>query len=234
MNITFFTHSGFMAELEQHILIFDYYQEPGVPGIDLNISTLPQKPIYVFASHFHGDHFDRSILDWAQARPDIHYIFSKDIRRVDGAHRMGAHQSLTMDDVAIETLNSTDCGVAFVVTTEGRTLYHAGDLNWWHWNGETENYNRQMAGDYRQEIDSLKGRHIDVAFVPVDPRLEDKYSWGMDYFMRTVGATYAFPMHLWGKFDWCQKLRQDACSTPYREHLMVLHHPLETYSLKKF
>lgn len=234
MEITFFTHSGFMAELEQHILIFDYYQEPNVPGIDLDISALPQKPIYVFASHFHGDHFDPTILGWAQVRPDIHYIFSKDIRKVKGPHYMGAHQSLTVDDVTVETLQSTDCGVAFVVTTESHTLYHAGDLNWWHWNGETETYNRQMAGNYRHEINLLKGRHIDVAFVPVDPRLEDKYSWGMNYFMRTVGATYAFPMHMWGKFHWCQKLRQDACSTPYRSALMDLHHPLETYSLKKF
>lgn len=234
MDITFFTHSGFLAELEQHIFIFDYYREPGVPGMQLDISALPQKPIYVFASHSHGDHFDPIILQWAQVRPDIRYILSKDIRRVEGAHRIGAHQTLTIEDVTVETLRSTDCGVAFLVTAEGRTLYHAGDLNWWHWNGETEAYNRQMAGDYRHEIDSLKGRRIDVAFVPVDPRLEDKYSWGMDYLMRTVGATYAFPMHLWGRFSLCETLRQDACSAPYREHLMVLHHPLETYSLKKF
>lgn len=31
---------------------------------------------------------------------------------------------------------STDEGVAFLVTAEGRTVFHAGDLNWWHWEGE--------------------------------------------------------------------------------------------------
>ena len=38
----------------------------------------------------------------------------------------------------IRTLRSTDEGVAFVVHYAGKTIYHAGDLNWWHWEGEPD------------------------------------------------------------------------------------------------
>ena len=50
-------------------------------------------------------------------------------------------------------------------------VYHAGDLNWWHWEGESEEWNRKMAEDYRAEIDTLAGERIDLAFLPVDGRL---------------------------------------------------------------
>ncbi len=37
--------------------------------------------LYVLASHFHPDHFNKEVLDWKTQRPDIIYIFSKDILR---------------------------------------------------------------------------------------------------------------------------------------------------------
>ena len=73
---------------------------------------------------------------------------------------MKPHQKLTVDDLEIETLASNDQGVAFVVKVAGkRTVFHAGDLNWWHWNGESEEFNNDIADSYRQEIDLLKGRN---------------------------------------------------------------------------
>ncbi len=38
--------------------------------------------------------------------------------------------------IRLHTLESTDMGVAFCVETEGRRIYHAGDLNVWYWNDE--------------------------------------------------------------------------------------------------
>ena len=51
--------------------------------------------------------------------------------------------------VQVETLKSNDEGVAFLVTAEGRTIYHAGDLNWWYWNGEPEDDNEFMVRFYK-------------------------------------------------------------------------------------
>ena len=47
---------------------------------------------------------------------------------------------------------------------EDKVIYHAGDLNWWHWEEETESYNEQMRQDYQREIDKLKDIVIDIAF----------------------------------------------------------------------
>lgn len=64
---------------------------------------------------------------------------------------------------------------------DDRIIYHAGDLNWWHWEEESEYYNEQMRMDYQKEIHKLKNIRIDVAFVPLDPRQEEQYYWGLDY-----------------------------------------------------
>ena len=50
-----------------------------------------------------------------------------------------------------------------------------------------------------REIDSMKGRKIDIAFVPLDPRQEEAYYMGMDYFIKNVGANEIYPMHFWGE-----------------------------------
>ena len=56
----------------------------------------------------------------------------------------------------IRTLRSTDEGVAFVVHYAGKTIYHAGDLNWWHWEGEPDAYNTKMRRSYQSEFNKLQ------------------------------------------------------------------------------
>lgn len=43
----------------------------------------------------------------------------------------------------VKTLFSTDEGVAFLLRCSEGTIYHAGDLNDWVWNGEPDEENRQ-------------------------------------------------------------------------------------------
>ena len=71
-------------------------------------------------------------------------------------------------------------------------------MNWWHWNGEPDDFNADIEKSYTTEINRLKGEKIDVAFVPADLRLQDKYFWAVNYFLKTV----------WGRFDVCTMLRQ--------------------------
>ena len=59
MTLTYIFHSGFVLETEQSILVFDYWLDPsGVIGGVLK----KDKPLYVFSSHFHEDHFSRAIF----------------------------------------------------------------------------------------------------------------------------------------------------------------------------
>ena len=188
MKVTFIEHSGFMVEMEQNVLLFDYYQGE-IPSFD------GSKTLYVFASHSHADHYDPAIWKLKEQYRDIHYILSDDIKDNEGAVVMKAHEKKEVAGIEIETLRSNDMGVAFLVKVEGKTIYHAGDLNWWHWNGEPEEDNEYYKKTFQDEMKYLEGKKIDLAFMLLDPRQEDKYCWGMNYFLEHTDSKVVFPMH---------------------------------------
>ena len=107
--------------------------------------------------------------------------------------------------ILVHTLQSTDCGCAFVLTYEGRTVYHAGDLHWWTWPGESEAENRKMAADYKKEMEYLAGRTLDLAFTPLDPRQEQDYALGMRYLLGQSRVRHVFPMHFLDNFSICDQ-----------------------------
>lgn len=201
MKITFIKHSCFLVETETFYLLFDYY-EGSLPSID------PQKPIYFFASHSHGDHFSSQVFLLAENFAEKHFILSDDIfsaripgRYTDNTLFTAPDKSYSYGPFSIETLESTDMGVAFLVSFDGITLYHAGDLNCWTWEGSPEPENTAMRRKYLQEMDKLKSKKLFAAFVPLDPRLEAVFDLGMQYFLERADVQYVFPMHMWNDFS---------------------------------
>ena len=65
---------------------------------------------------------------------------------------------------------------------EGKTIYHAGDLNWWHWEGEPQSDNDYQRIVYQQQINLIK-QPIDIAFIVVDIRQEKDYLLGLQYYL---------------------------------------------------
>lgn len=53
MRVTYLGHSGFLLEMEDALLLFDYYQG-SLPEMD------PEKTLFVFVSHVHYDHYNRT------------------------------------------------------------------------------------------------------------------------------------------------------------------------------
>ena len=217
MKITYIGHSGFSVELEKKVLLFDYYRGelPKASG---------DKKWYVFVSHGHGDHYNRDVLKLRENGLDVTYIFSRDIMtgkkaQEQGILRMKAHESRRVDDLSVRTLKSNDEGVAYLIRTEGKTIYHAGDLNWWHWEGEPEEDNRFMEVSYKKEISSLEQEHMDVAFLVLDPRQEEQFFWGFDWFMRHTDTRFAVPMHMWEDYGTPGRLLELAVSEPYRDRI---------------
>lgn len=202
MDITYICHSGFLVETETCYYLFDYYRKR-LPELN------PGKPIFVFASHFHQDHYNKKVFKLLrkQGMKQIYAILSKDIVKQNYPEAEDAsitcvtfHQQYELPcGTKLQTLHSTDSGVAFLVTCPEGTIYHAGDLNDWVWKGEPEQENRQMTGSYRHEIQMLAGKTIDVAFVPLDPRQEEYYAEGMRYFLENVDVKAVYPMHYWGE-----------------------------------
>lgn len=222
MKITFIFHSSFAVELEKSVLIFDYYGEGRLPEFPA------EKKVYFLNSHGHHDHFKREILALKEKYPNAEYILSKDIRfrreeQKDWLYSVKAGEEYVFGELHVRTLKSTDLGVAFVAAVEGKRIYHAGDLNWWHWEGENKAWNNNMAANYKREMDRLAGQIFDAAFVPLDPRLENAYYWGMKYFLEKVHAKAIFPMHCWEQYDICKKVLKQ----PEMEGLLENYHGIE-------
>lgn len=208
-------HSGFAVKTTDHLLIFDYYVDNPASSASAAASILQEMSnlaVYVFASHGHGDHFNPAIFDWKHRNEEIQYVLSHDIklgRGRDDVTVVHPGHKYKLGRLDIEVLDSTDLGVAFLVSVDDITVFHAGDLNWWHWDGEPDEDNKAMAENYKKQIDLLKGRQIDLAFIPVDPRLEEYYNLGLVYFMEVVGAKIVFPMHFGSDYSVFQRLQSD-------------------------
>lgn len=224
MKITYIHHSSFLVELEQVLLLFDYTDGP-LPAL------AKDKPLIVFASHRHGDHFSPCIFDLARQYPHIFYVLSDDIwqnrvpQEMHGCTEfIGPGEELEIEEygnLCVTAFKSTDEGVAFMAECEGQTIYHAGDLNDWRWNGETKAWNNNMHANYKKELEQIRsgGFHPDVAFVPLDGRLEEWFYLGLHEYMEQVGADMVFPMHFWEDYSVIGRLKDLPASSEYRERV---------------
>ena len=174
MTLDYIYHSGFAIEMEGVTVIIDYYKDSSETEHNRGIvhDYLLQRPgkLYVLATHFHPDHFNREILTWKEQRPDIQYIFSKDILK---SHRAKAEDAFyikkgeTYEDetIRIDAFGSTDVGSSFLLHLQDWSIFHAGDLNNWHWSEEsTEEEIRKANGDFLAEVKYLKEKAPDIAF----------------------------------------------------------------------
>lgn len=224
-KVTYIAHSGFQVECDTCVCIFDYYQGE-LPLTD------PDKKVYVFVSHDHHDHFNPVIFGWKKRFPDITYILSDDIHSADPEARtviVSPRQKISVDDLTVRTLRSTDEGVAFLVQVDGCTVYHGGDLNWWHWDEEGKAFNEMMKRRYCSEIQKLSGEQIDIAFVPLDSRQGEQFYWGMDYFMRHTDTRIVFPMHMCGDYGVADRLGSMEISEPYRDRIVRIAAPGQVF-----
>ena len=238
MNITYIKHSGYLLETDQALMLFDFWQGT-MPPLD------PEKDLFVFVSHRHQDHFNPEIFHLAASHPKIHYILSDDIwqnKVSESLHGLtwfvDPGKVLEFQEgggIRITTFRSTDEGVAFVVEADGFTIYHAGDLNNWRWNGESLAWNNNMSTNYRRELEKIKaaGFHPDVAMVPLDGRQEDLFYLGLDDFMRIVGAKQVFPMHFWEDFSVILACKELECSADYRDRIATITKNGQSFSFFK-
>ncbi len=226
MKVTYIDHSCFCIEMKEHILLFDYFR-----------GTLPQfqhhKKIISFSSHAHPDHFVPEVFQILSQYEKVTYIISKDIKnkhkkelsnQTEAGKTIiiaGADEEFKTGDLLINTFRSTDEGIAFLIQVEASVIFHAGDLNWWHWMGETKAYNNNMAVDFKREIDKIKHQKIDVAFFPLDPRLEEAYRYGVDYYLEHTDTRYLFPMHCWDQYEIIQKYKQNV-SKEYQDRIVLI------------
>ena len=217
MKVQYIGHSGFLVTMESCCLLFDYYTGtiPKLPG---------DRPLYVFSSHRHQDHFDPEIFSFSEMADRAEYLLSYDIKlnghffrkypqaanlRDQGRlHSLRSDEKYVIDNLKIDTIKSTDEGVAFLVSVprEHKRIYHAGDLNWWIWPEDTKQEYHNMTAMFQRSVGRLTelvqdGGMVDVAFLPLDPRQEQYEFCGMEYSLEHVPVKHVFPMHCWEKYD---------------------------------
>ena len=198
MKIEYIYHSGFSLETENYFLVFDYYRG------DIE---LKDKPTYVFCTHDHPDHFNPEIFNWAKGKSNILYILSSDIENTPPvkATFIDPYEEFIINDLHIKTFGSTDKGVSFLIQVDKKNIFFAGDLNWWHWKDNTDAEKYQEEKDFKAEINKIKGNNIDLAFFPVDPRLEEYYYLGGDYFINEIQPKVFIPIHFGDNYEITKK-----------------------------
>lgn len=205
MTIYFLHHSAVAAVFGETLLIFDYYRHDNGKAIAQGHVSENEiraaKRVYAFVSHVHHDHYNPRIFDWAELNDNVTYLLDDTVpepnQRVN-AVMMRRGETFEDETIRVTEFGSTDIGGSFLVQCEGTSLFHAGDLNFWHWRDEgDEKYSRQMALYFDREMKFLKKRagDIDVAFFPVDKRMGTGYDEGADMFLGMMHPKLFVPIH---------------------------------------
>ena len=199
-TVTFFHQSGFTVAVEDTLLVFDYWRGENA---ELPESARLQesdfdgyRQILVFVTSRYEDHFDEVIYTWDRKKYPITYILSDDLEsRWDGL-RMKPGDQLTVGGTEICAFDSTDAGVSFYVTAHGIHIFHAGDLNLWHWKEEsTLRQIRQAEERFYAALTPLSHLPMDIAMFPLDPRQGGMYEAGANHFLMTNKPRVFIPMH---------------------------------------
>ena len=177
MRLTYIYHSGFAIEGENFTIIIDYYRDSDGENDGIVHDSLLHRAgkLYVLSTHSHSDHFNPEILKWKQHRPDIQYIFSRDI---------------------LEDRHVRFDGAVY--------LFHAGDLNNWHWKEEsTMEESAEYEAAYLHELEILARvtNRFDLVMFPIDPRLGREYMLGAEQFVCRFAVGCFVPMHFHDQYE---------------------------------
>lgn len=199
VDLYFLHHSGFMLELETMILVFDYYLDPLKRLEDRLEKT--DKSVYFFVSHVHGDHFNRAIRKFEKRASG--YFLHRDchLALADESllHEMDVGETVNEGPLSVHMYGSTDAGGSYMVEAEELTIFHAGDLNWWHWAGEGDSENREARDWFFRELSCIKEKEVDIAMLPVDARQQAAREWGVKAYLSHFSAGLLIPMHAFGQ-----------------------------------
>lgn len=203
-TVTFFHHAGFMAAVEDTLMIFDYWRGENGEVNGENLLTEKDmegfRQVIVFVSNDDPDHFDPVVMNWDDEKYPITYVFAGEMQGHPAITKKGLYMAegdkQEIGDAVVEAYASTHRGVSFYVTVGGVRLFHAGSLNLWHWREEsTLREIIQAEEDFYAAVAPITRLPIDVAMFPVDPRMGGMYEAGANHFVMAVKPRLFIPMH---------------------------------------
>lgn len=193
-KILLLKHSGVLFETDHYQVFVDVIS-------DVKDYLNTDKKVFWLVSHAHGDHYEPKVFpsgNW------VNFILSDDVNAnfiKNEVTYVAKNQMHLIDGLRLRTFDSTDCGVAFLVECDGKSFFHSGDLNWWHWSSATAAQQHSEAVAYKQIINQVINYKIDFACVPVDPRLESAMAWAANYFISVNLEAKVVPIHFGKSFE---------------------------------
>lgn len=203
-EVVFYHHSGFTVSRDDTIAVFDYWEDaPGTLPEDKRLTPERLKKfqyVYVFTSHAHPDHMDPVIYTWEKELPIV-YITSYDTPVGVRGRRMSPGDEMPLKNgVRVKAFDSTDTGVSFLLDLYGVKVFHAGDLNLWHWREESSLKEIQAAEKaFEAAVAPITREKVDIAMFPVDPRQGAMFDAGANHFILSVKPKVLIPMHWQGR-----------------------------------
>lgn len=217
MILSYIWHDCFWLQTKSANVVFDFWKDPLAPSgaiPDFIKNADKGKALYVLVSHHHKDHYSKRIFEWQKLFADIHYILSEDTARharhiinPESLYSGPRPENVTIikpgecyhdENITINAFASTDIGNSYAIELDGKSFFHAGDLNAWIWKDEsTDEEVEKSISDFVEILSDIADRYpaIDYAMFPVDSRIGRDYFTGASLFVRKINVRHFFPMH---------------------------------------
>jgi len=201
MEITYLLNSGFLVRDGRILMVFDDYEDPS-GAVDAAYDGGDFDRLYIFVTHAHFDHFSTHIRSYAPKTS--RYVFSSDLKHTkrvkifpsDKITYMRRYTAWQDDKIQVQTFDSTDVGISFMVQTpSGKKIFHAGDFNWWNWEDDTRENLELAEKIFRRQLKRFDGLEMDAAFFPIDGRLGDAQEDGAIEFVQRAKIKNFIAMH---------------------------------------
>lgn len=146
------------------------------------------------ASHVIVNRIKQVCLNQGQNMIEEH-LTEELVQQVFSLHSMAVGDTLEAEGLTVTMFGSTDAGGSFLVDTGTHRIFHAGDLNWWHWSGDTPENIAEAKALKEKEFAPLTGLSVDIMMFPVDARLEVAREWGALEVLGMMNTKLFIPMH---------------------------------------
>jgi hypothetical protein len=205
--ITYFYQSTFAVALGKTLLIFSYHENNELAkSIAIRDRDLENfNNIVVFSPSPSAEHFDNVIFNWKQSYP-ISYVLEEGCRkrspRNSNIRFCKAGDAFSIADVKVQVFDAAGQGLCFLVNTHSTSIFHAGDLNLWHWRDDREPLEiAKTEKAYYDAVEKIPREPLDICMFPLDPNQGSLFEAGANHIIMTLKPKLFLPMHFGAHFD---------------------------------
>lgn len=207
MTITYIYHSCYLLEFSNFSILVDFYEDAEKENGKFWVKDYllsKKEDLYVLCTHSHADHYNPEVHDWKLKKENIKYIFSKEmldagvVAHPEGIIFLDKLEVFEDSRIKVKAFGSTDIGGSFLIEVDGKQIFHAGDLNNWHWNEEVPKMEATgYENNYLCELELITEfvEHLFLAMFPIDLRLGKDFMKGAEQFVKRIPTEYLLPMH---------------------------------------